>query len=163
MENKEHGQKLFQKVDGDAHTQSANQIERAKAGANSKENVDANDVRHAFETDSDGYYRAVKTEIDELLRSYPRDDTLKGAFSCSEWVRVKGSKQNPEYLVGVVYLNGRARYICYALAAQNKNEPPEEIKNVCSFVPLSPFDENKGFFVIFQSAATGECVKPQKA
>ena len=162
LENKEDGQKLFQKADGDAHAQSANQIERTKTGANPKKDVDAGVVLHAFETDTDGYYRTVKTEIDELLKSYPRDDTLKGAFSCSEWVRVKGSKHAPEYLVGVVYFNGKARYICYALAAQNKNEPPEEIKNVCSFVPLSPFDENKGFFVIFQSAATGECVKPQK-
>ena len=96
------------------------------------------------------------------MQTYPADDTLVGAFSCSEWVRVKGEKENPQYLVGVVYDDGKAKYICYALVAENKNEPPEEIKEVCSFVPATPFDENKGFFVIFQSATTGECIKPTR-
>lgn len=162
-ENNERGQKLLQKTDCDAHTQSATQSQDKKTRTNAQKDDYADDVRHPFETDTDGYYRAVKAEIDELLRTYPRDDTLNGAFSCSEWVRVKGDKKTPEYLVGIVYFNGKARYICYALAAQDKNNPPKEIASVCSFVPTTPFDEEKGFFVIFQSAATGECVKPQKA
>ena len=162
-ENNEYGQKLFQKTDCDAHTQSTTQSKDKKTRTNAQKDGNADDVRHPFETDTDGYYRAVKAEIDELFRSYPRDDTLNGAFSCGEWVRVKGSKDNPEYLVGVVYFNGKARYICYALAAQDKSNPPKEIASVCSFVPTAPFDEEKGFFVIFQSAATGECVKPQKS
>ena len=162
-ENKEDGQKLFQKADRDAYAQSTTQSKDKKARTHLSKNDDADDVRHSFETDTDGYYRAVKAEIDELLRTYPRDDTLNGAFSCSEWVRVKGDKHSPEYLVGIVYFNGKARYICYALATQDKDSPPKEIASVCAFVPTTPFDENKGFFVIFQSAATGECVKPQKA
>jgi hypothetical protein len=40
--------------------------------------------------------------------------------------------------------------------------PPKEIADVCVFVPHSPFRDNEGFFVIFQSAATGECIKPKK-
>ncbi len=162
-ENNENGQKLLQKTDSDAYAQSATQSKDKKTRSNPPKNDHADDVRHPFETDTDGYYRAVKAEIDELLRSYPRDDTLNGAFSCSEWVRVKGDKKNPEYLIGVVYFNGKARYICYALATQDKDNPPKEIASVCSFVPTTPLDEEKGFFVIFQSAATGECVKPQKA
>ena len=41
--------------------------------------------------------------------------------------------------------------------------PPEEIKDACTFVPVSAFAGDKGFFVIFQSAATGECIKPERA
>jgi len=89
--------------------------------------------------------------------------TLCGAFSCSEWVRVKGEEDNPQYLVGIVYNGGKARYICYALATETPETPPEEIKDVCAFVPRSPFEEGKGFFVIFQSASSGECIKPVKA
>ena len=94
---------------------------------------------------------------------YPRDKTLNGIFDCSEWVRLKGTAKAPLYLVGVVYMEDKAKYICYALAAENKNEPPEEIKNVCTFVPSSVFKENEGFFVLFQSASTGECIKPERA
>ena len=99
-------------------------------------------------------------KIEELKNKYPADDTLKTAFSRSEWVRIKGDEENPQYLVGVVYTDDKAAYICYALSAQDKNNPPEDIRSVCTFVPISAFDENKGFFVIFQSAATGECIKP---
>ena len=47
--------------------------------------------------------------------------------------------------------------------AQNAENPPDEIKDVCTFVPVSHFDDTSGFFVIFQSAATGECIKPERA
>ncbi len=134
-----------------------------KAGTDLAENGNAGGVLHPFKTDSDGYYVSIKGEIDALFQTHPRDDTLNGAFSCSEWVRLKGDKNNPQYLVGVLYTDGKAKYICYALAAENRNAPPEEIKNVCSFVPLSPYDEDKGFFVLFQSASTGECIKPERA
>ncbi len=146
-----------------ARFESGAEKQNAQAGACATENDDAPSVLHPFKTESDGYYVAVKAEIDELMGAYPRDERLNGAFSCSEWVRIRGDEDDPKYLVGVVYDEGKARYICYALAAENKDEPPEEIKDVCTFVPSTPFDENKGFFVIFQSASTGECIKPLRA
>ncbi len=158
----ERGQELLQKTCEDAQTQSGAEKQNEKTGADPSKNGDARGVLHSFTTDSEGYYLSVKSEMDELLKKYPRDNTLSSAFSCSEWARVKGEKGNPEYLVGIVYDDGKAKYICYALAAEDKDNPPPEIQNVCAFVPSSPYDENSGFFVIFQSAATGECVKPQK-
>ena len=156
------GQELFQETCEDAQAQSGAQKQSEKTGSHSSEDGDADGVLHSFKTDSEGYYLSVKNEMDELIKKYPRDATLSCAFSCSEWVRVKGDKENPEYLVGIVYDDGRAKYICYALKAEDKDNPPPEIQNVCTFVPASPYDEERGFFVIFQSAATGECVKPQK-
>lgn len=147
----------------DARTESGTEKQNAQARADLSENDDAASVLHPFTTGSDGYYVAVKAEIDELMSAYPRDNRLNGAFSCSEWVRIRGDEENPKYLVGVVYDDGKAKYICYALATENKDNPPEEIKDVCTFVPSTPFDENKGFFVIFQSASTGECIKPLRA
>ncbi len=161
-QEKEYERELLSETRGDARAQSEAENEREKAGSNASENVDAHDLRHPFETDGDGYYRAVKGEIDELFEKYPRDQTLVGAFSCSEWVRVKGEENAPEYLVGVIYDDGKAKYICYALFAEDKSSPPEEIKDACTFVPVSAFAGDKGFFVIFQSATTGECIKPQK-
>ncbi|MBQ5930353.1 MAG: hypothetical protein IIX02_06135, partial [Clostridia bacterium] len=75
-------------------------------------------------------------------------------------VRIRGEESNPQYLVGVLYEDGKATHICYALAAQDKTQPPEEIKGVCTFVPNSIFHDGQGFFVIFQSATSGECIKP---
>lgn len=143
-----------------AHTQSANQGQDAEKGATLSEDVDAESVLRPITTDPDGYYLSVKAEIDELFSKYPRDNTLCGAFSCSEWVRVQGDKESPQYLVGVLYDDGKAKYICYALAAKDKNNPPDEIRDVCSFVPTSIYNDTQGFFVIFQSATSGVCIKP---
>lgn len=145
-----------------AHLESAMETGETP-GTTPAENDDAKSLLHPFKTDGDGYYLSVKNELDELFNTYPKDDTLAGAFSCGEWVRVKGTAKDPQYLVGVIYEGGQAKYICYALAAQDKDTPPDEIKNVCSFVPVSALSENVGFFVIFQSATGGECIKPTQA
>ncbi len=158
-----HGQELLQETIQNARTQSAGKKQDKETGANPSEDVYAENVLHPFATDTDGYYQSIKREIDELLSNYPKDDTLCGAFSCSEWVRVKGTAENPQYLVGVVYDEGKAKYICYALAAENKDAPPNEIKDVCAFVPATPYADDKGFFVLFQSATSGECIKPRRA
>lgn len=160
-EENDHERNLPEKIDQNAHAESAAKGERTKKGLDFTENVDAPRVRRALATDPDGYYLAVKDEIDRLFKTYPRDKTLSGAFSCGEWVRVKGTAKQPEYLVGVLRTDGKVRYICYALRAENKNAPPDEIKNVCAFVPTDVYDEEKGYFVIFQSASSGECIRPE--
>ncbi len=151
---------LLYETDENAPAESASEKQREKTGSDPQEDENAPNVRHAFTTKTEGYYQSVKSEIDRLFDSHPKDNTLNGAFSCSEWVRIRGEEGAPEYLVGVIYADGIAKYICYALKAEDKTRPPEEIKDVCAFVPVTPFDENNGFFVIFQSAGTGECLKP---
>jgi len=143
-----------------ASSESAAQGQISSQRTSTQTHADAARVLHPFALDTDGYYVNVKGEVDALFEKYPRDTALKDAFSCSEWVRIKGTPTAPEYLVGVVYESGKVRYICYAIAAKEGSAPPDEIKNVCSFVPRSPYREQDGFFVIFQSAATGECLKP---
>jgi len=145
-----------------ARTQSPAQEETTQAGADLTENGDSAGVLHPFKRNADGYYHTVKEELEELFRTYPRDETLCGAFSCSEWARVYGEEGAPQYLVGVLYEDGTATYICYALSAKHTEPPPKEIEGVCTFVPTSALQNADGFYVIFQSAANGECVKPEK-
>lgn len=145
-----------------ANTQSAGQNQATQAGSNPAPNGDFARVLHPFKSNADGYYHTVKEELEELFRTYPRDETLCGAFSCSEWVRVYGDEGAPQYLVGVLYEDGTASYICYALSAKQTDAPPKEIEGVCTFVPTSALQNADGFYVIFQSAASGECVRPEK-
>ena len=162
-EQTENEQIVSEKIENYAHFESGTEMQSEKERAYTTENGNAQSILHPFTTDGDGYYSSVKTEIDELMQKYPRDECLTQAFACSEWVRIKGDENNPQYLVGVIYDDGKAKYICYALATKNRNAPPEEIQNVCTFVPKNVYDENDGFFVIFQSASTGECIKPERA
>ena len=44
--------------------------------------------------------------------------------------------------------------------AEKRSEPPEAFKGKCSFLPLSLFDpDGKGYWMMFQDAETGQCVK----
>lgn len=156
----EYEQNEFTENRENARATSASEEQVTQKGVDLAENEDATGVRHSFTTDGDGYYLSVKSEMDDLLKKYPKDDTLKGAFCCSEWIRVKGDEDNPQYLVGLIYEENKPKYICYALFAEDKDNPPNEIRDVCTFVPVSPFSDSQGFFVIFQSTATGECIKP---
>ena len=148
------------KIDGDAHVESGITGTGAQTGDDAETHEDGEGVLHAFTTDSDGYYQSVKGEIDALFENYPKDDTLVGAYRSSEWVRVKGEEGDPKQLVGIVYEDGKPQYICYALPAESET-PPEEIAGSCFFVPVSPY-EKRGFFVLYQSTATGECIKPKE-
>ena len=158
----EREQDFFAKNCENAHDKGTMEIEQ-KIGSAPAEDGNAEGLLHPFKKDPDGYYLSIKGELDELFNTYPRDESLNGAFSYSEWVRLKGTAKDPQYLVGVLYQDGRAKYVCYALKAEDKNNPPDEIKKVCTFVPCSLFQEEKGFFVLFQSTATGECIKPERA
>lgn len=162
FEEEERERKQPEEIIENASTQSPAQNEATQVGADAAENGDSARVLHPFKRNADGYYHSVKEELDELFRTYPRDETLSGAFSCSEWARVYGEEGAPQYLVGVLYEDGAANHICYALSAKQTEAPPKEIENVCVFVPVSALQNADGFYVIFQSAASGECVRPDK-
>ena len=120
---------------------------------------DAPRVEDGFARDSDGYYQSIKHEIDELFAKYPKDERLKKIFPYSNWVKI--CEEGKEYLVGVLFESLKAKYICYALPTQT-DVPPDNLKEVCVFIPSSYFEETIGFFVIFQSTTTGECIHPEK-
>lgn len=96
------------------------------------------------------YYNAVREKLEEAFKKFPPDDRLKEVFSQSEWVKGEGA------LIGIIYENGIPRYLC--VAAEGEGKPPEEMKDHAVFVPESPFTEERGFFVVFQDADTGEYV-----
>ena len=142
-----------------AQAKSGNKAKAATDGTDDPQDDDAENVCEPFAKNPDGYYLSVKTELDELFKKYPRDESLKDAFPHSEWIKIDDGENCQ--LVGVLYEDWKAKYVCYAIEAENPQSPPEELKDICVFVPLAFTDESKGYFVIFQSAATGECIKPE--
>lgn len=115
------------------------------------ENAEEKRAVHPFKVKSGGlaYYRTIGDKLRETMARYPKDDRLKGAFPHSEWVRTESGA-----LLGVIYAEGLPRFLCVAM-----EEPPEEAREACAFVPLTPYSEEKGLYVVFQDADTGEYVK----
>ena len=137
-----------------APPESGNKNQRETSGDDPAPYADDESVRHAFGTETDGYYQSIKGELSALFQRYPADESLTSAYPASEWVRVKGEADAPQELVGLIYEGGLVKYICYAVPA--RAETPQEIKDTAYFVPVSPLTPEIGFFVLYQSAATGE-------
>ena len=63
------------------------------------------------------------------------------------------------YVVGIIYDLDVPTYISYGVPYEKRGAPPEEIKDVCDWLPLSLDDvDGKGYYLIYQSAATGKTV-----
>ena len=97
------------------------------------------------------YYRTVQEKLDEAFKRFPKDDGLKKVFPQSEWVRSGNGA-----LLGIVYQNGVPKYLC--VAVEKKGDAPEEMQGQAVFVPRDSFSEEEGYYVVFQSADTGELV-----
>lgn len=94
------------------------------------------------------YYYSIKHKLEEAFRG-EKDSRLLSVFPHSEWVR------HGDALLGVVYEEGIPRYLCVAA----EGDKPKEMEENAVFVPLSPFSEERGMWIVFQDADTGEYIK----
>lgn len=113
-----------------------------------EESTHAHEDALLFTRGSLTYYKEVREKLEAVMRQYPSDTRLKGAFPHSEWVR------SPSALLGIIYEEGTPRYLCVAV----EGDPPEDVKANGCFVPIGPFSK-EGFTVVFQDADTGAYVK----
>lgn len=110
-------------------------------------------------SESNPYFRKVKNELENVFDSFPKERSLERCIPKSRWARVSFSADK-YYVVGIVGENGKEKYICYGIPSEYKSNPPKELDGFCSFVPSSVFDMlGKGYYMMFQDAVTGECVK----
>lgn len=116
---------------------------------------ETNQTVHPFRLARGGltYYKEVAPKLAAAMKKYPKDDTLKSVFPCSEWVKTENA------LLGVIYAEGQPRYLCVAM----KDEPPAKVREFCIAVPESPYTETERYFVVFQDADTGEYVRVENA
>ena len=138
----------------DAEGKNEGKGRKKQGGKNSKE--DAGDSNSFLFTKGKlTYYKKVRGAIERAFEKFPKDTRLLTVFPRSEWVKTD------EVLLGVIYENGRPRYLC--VAAQKAGDPPEDMKEHCTFVPASPFSEEEGFYIVFQDADTGAYVNISEA
>lgn len=104
--------------------------------------------------DGNNFYYAVKPQLDELFVCYPEESTLANAIASSKWVRVQS--ENDCYVVGILYDDDEPSLLCYGVPAKANTPPPSELDGACVWLPISDQD---GYFVIYQSAHTGEIIK----
>lgn len=105
--------------------------------------------------DGNNFYYAVKPQIDELFVRYPEEKILNDAVANSKWAHVQTGEDY--YVVGVLFNDDEPSFICYGVPASSKQNPPSELENACVWLPVG--DGSGGYWVIYQSARTGEIVR----
>lgn len=113
----------------------------------------------AARTEQPRYYAKVQGDLTALFDKYPAEEELAECIPYSRWAKISFAR-GKHYTVGVIFDETLPRYICYGVPAAARTDPPAALRGFCSFLPLSVFDLNgKGYWMMFQDAETGECIK----
>jgi len=139
-------------------TTCANKEEKEEKPSDACQVQDETNANQRQEDSKRPFYLSVQTELNALFARFSLDERLNGLFPDSRWVKIPYSKDK-YYIVGEIREKGQSKYICYGVPATYSPNPPKELKGYCSFIPLSIFDmHGEGFWMMFQSSLTGECV-----
>ena len=147
---------------GETHKDSGAVRESKKAekkgnGVSQNEAAYSSKEEHSGGLSSGGnFYSRMKTEIENVLSSYPKESALENMVENSRWVRITYG-DGKFYIFGVISGGGEAQYICYGVPTDNPDSPPAGFEN-SSFIPAYP-EGNSGYWVMYQDAKTGASIK----
>ncbi|MCM1545525.1 MAG: hypothetical protein NC033_00670 [Clostridiales bacterium] len=100
------------------------------------------------------FYSRMEGDIKRIFANYPAEPALESAMEGSRFARISYG-ENKFYVFGVLRVEGKPRYICYGVPAQNGETPPPSLKAMASYVPT----ESGGYWLTYQDAATGVSIK----
>lgn len=112
------------------------------------------DLEEWVKYDGSNFYYAVKPQLDEMFICYPEDETLNESVQNSKWVRIE--VEDGYFVVGVLFNDSEPSYICYGVPSKANTAPPQELQDMCVWLPI---DNDFGYWVIYQSAKSGEIIK----
>ena len=130
--------------------------ELKKETAKEKQQPEKNNIALNIPKDMKGFYYSVKDKLDELFVMYPREEQLEKIIPCSKWVRINYDKE--DYYVAGVLLdeNDKVTHIAYGVPGFEGMSPPKEAQCICDWLPIKNMQRYQGYWLIFQSADTGE-------
>ena len=105
------------------------------------------------------FYDEIKEQIDTLFNKYPEEEILKELIPESKWIKVDYENNGEHYVVGLMYEDGKVKYVCYGVPGVYGMEPPKELKGFCQWLPIDALKENGfGYWITYQDADSGENV-----
>lgn len=154
------------KQNGIANGQDGGKVDDEKKDVNAsavKEKSQENIEQISIENDTENpkneiFFELIKPQIDELFSTFPHNKELEQKIENSSWINVSNGGES--YVLGQIFDDEDVAFICYGIPAENMQiEPPKHLKKFCQWLPLSAYKpEEKGFWVMYQNAKTGENV-----
>ncbi len=106
--------------------------------------------------DGTNFYLSVKPQLDEIFVCFPECEDLEAVVPNSKWAKIQ--VEDGFYVVGLILDGEVVRYISYGVPATKNSCPPSEIRDVAVWLDDGK-KEGKGYWVIYQDAMTGQCLK----
>ena len=106
--------------------------------------------------DGTNFYLSVKPQLDEIFVCFPECDDLEEVVPNSKWAKIQ--VEDGFYVVGLILDGEVVRYISYGVPAMKNSCPPSEIRDVAVWLDDGK-KEGNGYWVIYQDAMTGQCLK----
>ena len=124
----------------------------------SEEEIDKEDVKKQSEKEIGApeeyrFFDKIADKIAKLFEENEKDEEMNSLIPDSRWARVK--TDGGWYVVGVV--GEPAEFICYGIPGEDPSDPPEEDEGCRQWVEVEK--GGRGYWMMFQSAATGETLK----
>ncbi len=123
-----------------------------------------NDATNGIENENDlqntepYYYGLIKAQYDDMFSKYPVFSPLTNIIENSKWIEVEGV--DDPYIMGIIYDDGKPKYLCYGVVQEKKQSPPIEIADSSQWVPFDITNEfGSGVWIMYQSADNGETIK----
>ena len=106
---------------------------------------------------NENYYMEIKNDLDKFLNSHPRNEELENKVWGSKWVKVNADY---DYSVGVIFEDNLASIIAYAIPYEDFRQIDMDNLKFGEWLKISEKDdENRGYFVYYQNAQTGEMLR----
>ena len=106
--------------------------------------------------DGTNFYLSVKPQLDEIFVCFPECEDLEEVVPNSKWAKIQ--VEDGFYVVGLILDGEVVRYISYGVPATKNSCPPSEIRDVAVWLDDGK-KEGNGYWVIYQDAMTGQCLK----
>ena len=104
----------------------------------------------------------MRADLDALFARHPAERELADCIPYSRWARVSFAR-NKYYAVGVICDEKKPQYICYGVPSPARTDPPDALRKYSSYVPVSLFSpDGAGYWMMFQDAETGRCVRIER-
>ncbi|MGN0813852.1 MAG: hypothetical protein ACI4MH_01315 [Candidatus Coproplasma sp.] len=115
--------------------------------------LDKNGAERADEEDK-GFYGRMEGDIKKIFADYPKEERLERAMEGSRWAKI-GYGGGKYYAFGVIYSDGKAKYLCYGVPSADGISCPRSLAGRASYMPV----EGGGFWIMYQDAFNGISVK----
>lgn len=100
------------------------------------------------------FYTQIKSDLDKFLRSYPRNEELENKVFSSKWVKIT---TDYDYSVGIIFEDDTPAIIAYAEPYENKSQVDVSKLQLGEWLKIDPAS-NRGYFIFYQNAETGEMI-----